>query len=143
MAAVAILILAVLLPRTTEPPQQTPPAIRTARVEPPPAAAAPTSPRVTPSIGNPQTGIAEPPRVASTPLRGLATRPTSERLVAAMTYTPAGPGDTDIAPLKTIVPIEVAAVAQRPITQEEITLRPLNPITELRIAPLTPPDGRN
>src|SRR3954471_19807345 len=75
MAAVAILILAVLLPRTTEPPQQTPPATRTARGEPPPAATAPTSPRVTPSIGNPQTGIAEPPRVASTRPNGLATRP--------------------------------------------------------------------
>src|SRR4051812_17160420 len=129
IAAAAILILAVLLPRTIEEPQQTPPpATTTVHVEEP---------------ASPRTRIVEPPRVASTPLRGRATRPTSERLVAATTYTSAPSVDTDIAPLKTIVPIEVAAVAQRPITQEEITLRPLNPITELQIAPLTPPDGRN
>src|SRR4051812_31847908 len=45
IAAAAILILAVLLPRTTEQPQQTPRATTTARVEPP---TAPTSPRLAP-----------------------------------------------------------------------------------------------
>src|SRR3954466_10294018 len=73
MAAAAILILAVLLPRTTEPRQQTPSPATTARGEAPasPVTTSPPTPRVTPRTGNPRTGIVEPPRVASAPQRGL------------------------------------------------------------------------
>jgi len=48
-----------------------------------------------------------------------------------------------IEPLNTINPIEVAPIAPRSITPDPIGVRPLDPITEMQIAPLNPPDRRD
>jgi hypothetical protein len=138
IAAAAILILAVLLPRTTEQPQQTPPATTTARVEPPPAATAPTSPRVTPRTTTPQPAMVGAPRVVPR----SAVRP-HEGMVAAALFDTAENATTDIAPLKTITPIQVAPVSDHTVAPTEIAVRPLNPISDVAIAPLTPPERRN
>ena len=51
-------------------------------------------------------------------------------------------GTNDIDPLKALPPIGMREIAQEHITASEIAIRPLNTITELQIAPLTPPDRR-
>jgi hypothetical protein len=50
---------------------------------------------------------------------------------------------TGIAPLTTITPIAAAPIEQERIAPAEIAVRPLNTITEIQIAPLTPPDRRD
>ena len=50
---------------------------------------------------------------------------------------------TEIEPLQAITPIEMAPIAEHRVTPADITIRPLNPIVEVQIAPLSPPDGRN
>lgn len=45
-------------------------------------------------------------------------------------------------PLKTIAPIAVAPVTQESIAPADITMPPLKPMSEVHIAPLTPPDRR-
>ena len=49
----------------------------------------------------------------------------------------------EIAPLKTIAPISIAPIAHDSIAPADIAMRPLNQITDVQIAPLTPPDRRN
>ena len=66
----------------------------------------------------------------------------ADRVVAAASFTPAEPAAAGIAPLDAIAPIEVAPVAPRALAQADIAMRPLAPITDLVIAPLTPP-GRH
>ena len=73
--------------------------------------------------------------------RGSA--PRIAETVAAASFDPGENAATEIEPLKTIAPIQVAPVGQSSIALEDITVRPLNTITELQIAPLTPPDRRN
>jgi len=50
---------------------------------------------------------------------------------------------TDIEPLKTIAPIQVAPIDESSIAPAAIAVRPLNTITDVQVAPLTPPDRRN
>src|SRR3954465_11085386 len=144
IAAAAILILAVLLPRTAEQPQQAPPpATTTVRVEPPPAATTlPTSPRVTPRTTTPQPAMVGAPGVAARRVPRSTVRP-REGMVAAALFDTADHATTDIAPLKTITPIQVAPVSDHTVAPVEIAVRPLNPITDVAIAPLTPPERRN
>ena len=135
LAAAAILILAVLLPRGTE--QVRPQAPTTAaRVDPPPVI--PPSPDLAP---NPR--VVEPARVvASTTRRPPVVTPVLGGAVTAASYEPAAPADASIEPLATLTPIQVAPVAQRALGNDEISLRPLNPIADVQIAPLTPPERR-
>lgn len=130
LAAAAIVVLALLLPRQVEQPQA-------------PVTVATTRPDVTP-------GPALPPRPAprtSTPASPTETRTRvipapADRAVTAASFAPAEPA-TEIEPLKAITPIEVAAIAADRIGPAEISVRPLNPIVELQIAPLNPSERRN
>ena len=145
LAAAAILILAVVLPRTGQQPQQQP--TNSARVEPRPEA-----PRVTPPPSNIET--ARPVTSERAPVAAQRVAPpravtqgsapsVTDTLVAAASFEPEENATTQIEPLKTIAPIQVAPVGQSSIAMEDITVRPLNTISELQIAPLTPPDRRN
>jgi hypothetical protein len=67
-------------------------------------------------------------------------RPGGVVYAASIDTAPDGPA---IDPLNTIAPIEVAPIAHRSITPEPIGVRPLDRITEMQIAPLSPPDGRD
>jgi hypothetical protein len=53
------------------------------------------------------------------------------------------PGGAAIDPLKIIAPIEMAPIGQSSIAPEPIGVHPLERITEMQIAPLSPPDGRD
>jgi len=79
------------------------------------------------------------PAVVRTP--GTAAR-AAEIVVAAAANEPEN-ATTDITPLKTMTPIDVAPITQRSIAPESVGVQPLNPITELRFTPLNPPDRRN
>jgi len=144
LAAAAILILAVVLPRTGQQPQQQP--TNSARVEPRPEA-----PRVTPPPSNIETARPVTSERAPVARQGVASSrsvtqgsaPRIAETVAATSFDPGENATTQIEPLKTIAPIQVAPVDQSSIALEDITVRPLNPISELQIAPLTPPDRRN
>jgi len=72
---------------------------------------------------------------------GLASGPSTGAASAASTDTDQGASSID--PLKAITPIEVSPIAQSNITPEPIAVRPLNPIAEVQVAPLTPPDRRD
>jgi len=48
-----------------------------------------------------------------------------------------------IEPLKRIAPIAIAPITQDSIAPAGLAMSPLNPISEVQIAPLTPPDRRN
>ena len=146
LAAAAILILAVLLPGMRE---DTPPQAPTtsARVETPPEAPRATTPPS--NVGTERVVTSErpsvvTPRVASSrsAIRGEARR-RADTIVAAASFEPAEQMTTEIEPLRTIAPIQVAPIAHSTITPEEISVRPLNTITAVQIAPLSPPDGRN
>lgn len=49
---------------------------------------------------------------------------------------------TAIEPLQSIAPIAIAPIAQDSIAPAEIAMHSLDPISEVQIAPLTPPDRR-
>jgi len=141
MAAAAAIVLAVLLPRDSSEPGPMQPAQRatTARVEDPAAPTRVPAPATTPRGPAPVAA----PRVATRSVsRGMSSRP-APGIVAATVFASADNATTQIEPLTAIVPIEVAPVAQRAITQDEIAPRPLNPIADVLIAPLTPPERRN
>lgn len=152
LAAAAIVILAVMLPRESTTPKAP---VTTTATNTQPATQPSVEPRTTPAT-EPRTTPAPPePRPTSAPQRPAfvvarrapgTTAPASssgaERVVAT-SFTPAEPVNTEITPLKAIAPIEVAPVAPRALAQADIALRPLNPINELVIAPLTPPAGRD
>jgi hypothetical protein len=144
MAAAAILILAVLLPRHGGQPQQTPPpATTTVRVEPPPAATAPTSPSVTaPAAMHRRRPAVDHPTATATRALQRPTHPV-ERMVTAAVFEPADNATTEITPLETITPIHVSQVSEHAIAPAAIAVRALNPMNELAIAPLTPPERRN
>ena len=136
IAAAAILVLAVLLQgRAPAPPAATPSAPSVARVETPRVV---QTPRLVPVRGvaeNP-----EPPRTAS--ITQPAPRRIEDRLVVA-TVAAADDATSQIDPLAAIAPIAVAGTHPEAIAPKQIAISPLTPITELQIAPLSPPDRRN
>ena len=151
LAAAAVLILAVLLPRMRE--QDAPPAPVTTTVNTQPqkpVVAPPTTPtapdpRTSPSIEPRTTGSIEPRRgvvARRAPQPASESTPRPDRVVAA-SFEPAEAAGPEIAPLKSIEPIRVAPIADHTIAPDAITVRALNPMNEVRIAPLTPPGGRN
>ena len=153
LAAAAIVILAVLLPRMTEGPQQQPQpqqqatTVRTqAPVTPPVAVTQPTTPVAKPPV------IEEPRVVARVVARVGAPRNVAprdvapvpaERTIAAADLASPDSARTIIEPLGAITPIEMTPIAERRYAPADIAVRPLTPITELQIAPLTPPSGRD
>jgi len=137
IAAAAVIVLAIMLPRrnTARPAQPAPPAI--AKVEPkivsPNVDAPNPESRKTVSIRSPHVqGSVEPP----------ARRRVAEGVVIA-TVVPAADESFGVDPLAPIAPITVPAVRPADIAQKEIAISPLAPIAELQIAPLSPPDRRN
>jgi hypothetical protein len=137
IAAAAILVVAVLVPwRHSAPAVVTPAAPSMAKAE---------TPRTVPPAVSPRTS--EPPRTVSLPRASSApghqpiARLIDDRMIAAAV----APADdtSGIDPLSPIVPIAVAASQPRDIAPKQIAISPLTPITELQIAPLSPPDRRN
>jgi len=131
-----MVILAALLPRTGErtSPQPQQPPTTTARIE------TTRTPAPIPTPAPPSTQTVRPLRSERAAVVASRDR---ESIVAAASFDPGENATTEIAPLKTIAPIQVAPVGQSSIAMEDITVRPLNTISELQIAPLTPPDRRN
>lgn len=127
LAAAAIAILAVLLPRHAERPQ---PSVTVATSQP-----QPTIPPATPPVPEPVVAAARQPRPQ--PSRVV------ERAVVAAAFEPAAPVGTPIEPLTRIDPIVVAPLTTASIAPDEISLRPLMTITEVQVAPLNSPDRRN
>jgi hypothetical protein len=127
LAAAAIVVLAVLVARRSEPPPQP----RVAAVNRHLA-----SPRLVPAVAPDR-----PAQAAATARRPVPRAETAGTVAAASFSENAGetPG---IAPLKAIAPIAVAPITQETIAPAEIAVRPLNTITDVQIAPLTPPDRR-
>lgn len=130
IAAVALLVLAITLVRRSEPIAQAP-SIAHAGDQQLPADAPAREPV---DVRAAQQPIVPAPRTRTA------------RAAAPRAY-PASTGTTNaglaIDPLATISPIEVASIAPSSITPEPIGVRPLNPISEVQIAPLNPPDGRD
>ena len=145
LGAVATVVLAVLLPGTgSEPTPQPLSTVATAHpvasieppeVSPPAGGVAPVPPRAITGEGT-QLLAAGP--AASRPTGPIA----SERIVAGAAFEPV-PGGVDIEPLTTIEPIRIAAMTPAAIEHQEVVVSPLSPIAQLRIAPLSPPDGRD
>lgn len=137
VAAAALIALAVLLPSRSAPrpqPQATVVATPPQPVPspaPPPVVSAPPPGKAARTAPAPRVAAAAPRRVPSAP----------DRVVAAV-FAPGETG-TEIEPLKAITPIEVAPIAEHRVTTGEISVRPLNPIVELQIAPLNPSERRN
>jgi hypothetical protein len=128
--AAALLVLVVTFARRSEPPAQ---------------------PRVVANGGGQQQrgkAMPQPPIDVLVTQQRVATtaRNTGARVPAGVAHAAsidAADAASAIDPLKTIAPIDVAPIAQSSIAPEPIAMRPLNPITEMQVAPLTPPDRRN
>ena len=145
LGAAAAVLLAVLLPRMgSEPAPQPLSTVATARpvaaieaphVAPLPRGVAPVTARTSAAEGIRR--LAASPAIAR-PSRASAV----ERTVTAASFEPV-PGGIDIEPLTTIEPIRIAAVTPAAIAHQEVVVSPLAPIAQLRIAPLSPPDGRD
>jgi hypothetical protein len=131
VAAAAVLVLAVLLTRGT--PRQ--PETTTVSMPQPATQSTVTSPI---SETSPQV---RPERPEPGPRAVAVVRRPGQVIEGAM-YVPAA-ASGDMEPLQSLTPIQVAPVAQRPMTQADIAIAPLNPIADLEIAPLNPPDRRN
>jgi hypothetical protein len=130
VAAAAILVVAVLVPwRHAAPPVVTPAAPSMARVE---------TPHIVPPAVSPKTSGA--PRTVS--ITRPAPRRIEDRIIVA-TVAASDDVTSQIDPLAPIVPIAVTASQPRDIAPKQIAISPLTPITELQIAPLSPPDRRN
>jgi hypothetical protein len=133
VAAAAVLMLAILLPHSTSrvpetttvsvPPVANPSTVQTPGIE-------PRTERVSAQSGQPAR-------------RAVAAVRRDDGVVAGATYAPAAAAADDIEPLQSLAPIQVAPVAPRAITQTVIAIPALNPIADLEIAPLSPPDRRN
>jgi len=132
LAAAALIVLGVLVARRGGPVSTQPPASAKG-----PEVLAPVPEPRQPVIGTPTRAVT-PAFVRTT---AAAPRGTRDRTVAAAA---AGVDNAtiDIAPLKRIAPIAVAEIGEHDIAPAEIAVRPLNTITEIQIAPLTPPDRR-
>jgi hypothetical protein len=131
LAAAAVLILAVTLSRRSEPP-----------VQPTRLASADQN---LPVDTQPQVPAPATPRTVTRAVSIPPNRPGNGRSGTIVAALLAGPDNatTDIEPLKTITPIQLAPIGERSIAPEAIAVRPLNPITDVQVAPLTPPDRRN
>jgi hypothetical protein len=146
IAAAAVIVLAVMLPWRGEPWGTTP----APRVMPAPqvaVTASPQAPLPAPSSSPLPRGPLPSPRAVvrpSGPQRLVsAARPAGEGTLSAAMVPPSAESDAGIDPLAPIAPITVAVVRPVNITPTEIVVSPLAPITELQIAPLSPPDRRN
>ena len=131
-AVAAVLVVAIVLTWRVEEPAERP---RLARV----------GDATLPADGSPQRPSG-PAVVSTAPPHNTAERsralPGPARVVTATVFAPAS--DTiGIEPLEAITPIHVAALADHRVTAAAISVQPLNPITDLQIAPLNPPDRRN
>jgi hypothetical protein len=136
LAAAATLVLALLLPSRTAPDRQ--PESRVATTTPAPVPApAPSRTVSTPAPSRVAAGSARVPAAARPRIST-----TGERTVIAAAYAPQE-FTTDIEPLKSITPIEMAPIAEHRVATAEISVRPLNPILDLQITPLSPPDRRH
>jgi hypothetical protein len=58
------------------------------------------------------------------------------------TSVPDADSSAALAPLPSITPISVMPIVESRIAPPEIAVRSLTPISEMQIAPLTPPDRR-
>jgi hypothetical protein len=126
LAAAAVIVLAIVLARRSEPLPQAPAVARADQH----LATEPTSSATAPVLK-----LAAPPRDRE--------RVQTAGTVAAASIAGNDNGTTAIAPLKTITPIAVAPIVPDSIAPAEIAMRRLNTITDVQIAPLTPPDGRD
>jgi hypothetical protein len=141
VAAVAVLILAVLGPWPTQTPTPigpTPPQVAAVGPRPiaPPKGPQPEALAPAPTRRRPVTESM--PRTTAR----LAT-PAPDRDIAATVDPPAEPVGDELEPLRTITPIQMTPIAQQPLAPAEIAVRSLNPIIDVQIAPLTPPERRN
>jgi len=135
VAAAAILILALLPTRRAEPTRPTT-VVQVGPVKTPPAGAPVVEPDPTPPA------IVKAPRLVARSHRpAVATAP--DRAIAATTFLAPEEGTTTIASLEAIDPIQVAPIAEHRTAPAEIVVRPLTEITEVQIAPLSPPERRN
>jgi hypothetical protein len=140
LAAAALIVLAVFVARRSEP---VAPATRVAtRGTDQPLVVTPEGPQRRPaSVPMPsQRVIAALPRAARTPAARHAIPLPAAGVVVA---TVADGEPVDIVPLQTITPIQIDPIAPQRIAPADLALHPLNPITDVQIAPLTPPDRRN
>lgn len=137
IAAAAIIVLAVMLPRRD-----------TARPAPP---ALPSIAKVEPKIVSPNVDAPNPESrktmsIRSPHVQGPVEQPARRRVaegVVIATVLPAADESFGVDPLAPIAPITVPAVRPADIAQKEIAISPLAPIAELQVAPLSPPDRRN
>jgi hypothetical protein len=109
------------------------------------------APVVATAPGRPVAPEMLPPAVPAAPLqtatRRVGTAPVgthaaSARTVVAATYRDADPGVAAIEPLSRIAPIAMPPIVHEEIAPADIAVRPLNAISEVQIAPMTPPDRR-
>jgi hypothetical protein len=133
LAAAAIVILAVMLGRHSEPPAQAPVVASAVDQQVP----SPTG-SVPPKRTQRATAIDAPTPPAETQ---VARAPRTAVIAAAS--TPASAQTDTLEPLRAITPIEVAPIVPSSIAPESIAVRPLTAITEMQISPLNPPDRRN
>jgi hypothetical protein len=140
IAAAAVLILAVLAPWRTQAPAPivtTPPQV--AVVQPPaidpPKGPLPAAPATTPSQRTTDRPIPRTP--------GRPATPAPDRVVAAAVYTPAEPVGEALEPLRAINSIQMTPIADQTFAPAAIAVRPLDTITDVQIAQLTPPERRN
>ena len=136
VAALLVLVLVFVLIRRAEPPAQAPLVARTGNQEQP----ALTGPSTKPTLqhAQPVDASSEAP-AAPASFRDARTA----RTAVAAASTSVDEQTAAIEPLSAITPIAVTPIAPSSIAPDSIAVRPLNPISEMQIAPLNPPDGRN
>ena len=138
LVGAAIVVLAVLLPREQVQPQAPAP-ITVATVQPDPTPEAESR--------KPEAGSREPEAGSGKPEAGSRKREAGnrdDRVITAAAFAPA-PADiaSGIQPLKAIDPIQITPLMQDSIAPAPIEFRPLSTITEVQIAPLSPPERRH
>ena len=138
LVGAAIVVLAVLLPREQVQPQAPAP-ITVATVQPDPTPEAESR--------KPKAGSREPEAGSRKPETGSGKREAGsrdDRVITAAAFAPA-PADiaSGIQPLKAIDPIQITPLMQDSIAPAPIEFRPLSTITEVQIAPLSPPERRH
>jgi hypothetical protein len=130
LAAAALIVLAIFVARRAEPLPQGPGITRARDYH--------LGPETPARVRVVEPPAAVPPALVTAPAR----RPVSGGTIAAASFNGNDDAATAIEPLKRITPIDAAPIAQASIAPAEIAVRPLNTITEVQIAPLTPPDRR-
>ena len=144
LAAAAILILAVLLPRMRDAESPRAPVTTAVNTQPQHPIVNPSPTPVAPGPGTTPPIEPRPAVVAGrTPRTASEATPRPDRVVAAATVAAPENATTAIAPLNAMTPIQISPIGEHRVSPAEISVRPLTPITEVTITPLTPPDGRN